>query len=79
MWRRQIGREGYVRAVGMARFAERALGRDPYDPARLSTRRLKRMLCPRAKCKKCEDQCGYGREWLRRKATVTGGEDNAGK
>lgn len=79
MWRRQLGRDGFVRAVGMARFAEKALGRDPYDPARLSTRRLKRMLCPRAKCEKCADLCGYGREWMKRKKSAMDGDDGAGK
>lgn len=66
MRRGLIGKDGLVHGRGMARFTDKPLGRDPYDPARLSTRRLKRMLCPRARCVTCADRCGYGREWLKR-------------
>lgn len=67
-----IGKDGLVHGRGMARFAEKPLGRDPYDPARLSDRRLKKMICPYKKCAKCPDKCGYGEELLRRRAEKVG-------
>ena len=42
-----------------------------YDPAQLSQKRLREMICRHGHrlegCSACPDLCGYGREWLRSK------------
>lgn len=42
-----------------------------YDPAQMSQKRLREMICRNGHrledCSACPELCGYGREWLRRK------------